>query len=118
MLSRTRLLVSSVQTSYRSGSLTVGSFRAFSNEGKKSIPNVVINKQPATGASKTSTPATNSKCDDPKAASKEDDEEDLEEMFIQGPSGLEWGGPTRGGRRPEPTRYGDWERKGRATDFR
>lgn len=29
----------------------------------------------------------------------------------------EWGGPRRGGRMPEPTRYGDWERKGRCTDF-
>mmetsp|Transcript_6882 Transcript_6882/g.6184 ORF Transcript_6882/g.6184 Transcript_6882/m.6184 type:complete len:127 (+) Transcript_6882:33-413(+) len=47
----------------------------------------------------------------------DEDEEDMEEMFIEGPAGLEWGGPTRGGRRPEPTRYGDWERKGRATDF-
>ena len=42
---------------------------------------------------------------------------DLEEMFIEGPAGVEWGGPTRGGRRPEPTRYGDWERKGRTSDF-
>jgi hypothetical protein len=47
----------------------------------------------------------------------EEDEEELEEMFIQGPAGMEWGGPTRGGRRPEPTRYGDWERKGRVSDF-
>ncbi len=52
------------------------------------------------------------------AAKDDDDEEDMEEMFVQGPAGLEWGGPTRGGRRPEPTRFGDWERKGRATDFR
>lgn len=46
-------------------------------------------------------------------------EDDMEEMFVKGPFNdqLEWGGPTRGGRRPEPTRYGDWERKGRATDF-
>ena len=29
----------------------------------------------------------------------------------------EWGGPRRGGRLPEPTRFGDWERKGRCTDF-
>jgi hypothetical protein len=43
--------------------------------------------------------------------------DDLEEMFIDGPAGVEWGGPTRGGQRPEPTRYGDWERKGRASDF-
>ncbi len=43
----------------------------------------------------------------------------MEQMFIMGPSEgkVEWGGPTRGGQRPEPTRYGDWERKGRASDF-
>ena len=49
---------------------------------------------------------------------EDEDEEELEEMFIEGPAGLEWGGPTRGGRKPEPTRYGDWERKGRVSDFR
>eukprot|EP01038_Epipyxis_sp_PR26KG_P009139 gene9139-12325_t len=49
---------------------------------------------------------------------EEDDElADLEEMFIKGPAGMEWNGPTRGGKRPEPTRYGDWERKGRCSDF-
>lgn len=47
----------------------------------------------------------------------DDDLEELEDMFVQGPAGMEWNGPTRGGRRPEPTRYGDWERKGRASDF-
>ena len=46
-----------------------------------------------------------------------DGEDEMESMFIQGPAGMEWGGPTRGGQRPEPTRFGDWERKGRATDF-
>jgi len=49
--------------------------------------------------------------------SSEDEVSDFEEMFIPGPAGLEWGGPTRGGRRPEPTRYGDWERSGRVSDF-
>jgi hypothetical protein len=29
----------------------------------------------------------------------------------------EWGGPRRGGRFPEPTRYNDWERNGRCSDF-
>ena len=29
------------------------------------------------------------------------DEEDLEDMFVQGPAGMEWGGPTRGGKMPE-----------------
>ena len=47
----------------------------------------------------------------------EDDLNEWEEMFIPGPAGIEWNGPTRGGKRPEPTRYGDWERKGRASDF-
>ena len=47
----------------------------------------------------------------------DDDEDEMEEMFVQGPAGMEWGGPTRGGQRPEPTRFGDWERKGRTSDF-
>jgi len=47
----------------------------------------------------------------------DEEENDMEEMFVDGPAGVEWGGPTRGGARPEPTRFGDWERKGRASDF-
>jgi hypothetical protein len=47
----------------------------------------------------------------------DDEEDEMENMFVQGPAGMEWGGPTRGGQRPEPTRYGDWERKGRASDW-
>ena len=51
-----------------------------------------------------------------------DDEEDMEEMFVEpdaclGTSEIEWGGPRRGGKFAEPTRFGDWERKGRCTDF-
>mmetsp|Transcript_2573 Transcript_2573/g.3943 ORF Transcript_2573/g.3943 Transcript_2573/m.3943 type:complete len:159 (-) Transcript_2573:331-807(-) len=55
-----------------------------------------------------------------------DDEDDdhMEEMFVEPHPSLfvekamlEWGGPTRGGRLQEPTRFGDWERKGRCTDF-
>lgn len=53
-------------------------------------------------------------CSDP--LTEEDDEEEMVEMFANGPSGMEWNGPTRGGR-PEPTRYGDWEKKGRISDF-
>ena len=47
----------------------------------------------------------------------DDELDELEDMFVMGPKGIEWNGPTRGGRQPEPTRYGDWERKGRASDF-
>jgi hypothetical protein len=51
-----------------------------------------------------------------------DDEMEQEEMFVAphitlGTDMVEWGGPRRGGRMPEPTRFGDWERKGRCTDF-
>ena len=49
---------------------------------------------------------------------EDDDDEDMEMMYVRTDSDiLEWGGPLRGGRLPEPTRFGDWERKGRCTDF-
>ena len=52
----------------------------------------------------------------------DDEEPEQEEMFVDahesfGHKMVEWGGPRRGGRLPEPTRFGDWERKGRCTDF-
>lgn len=53
----------------------------------------------------------------------DEDEMEQEEMFVTPHDSfefretMEWGGPRRGGRLPEPTRYGDWERKGRCTDF-
>jgi hypothetical protein len=56
-----------------------------------------------------------------------DDEHDIdqmeqEDMFVDAHESFEhtkkeWGGPRRGGRLPEPTRFGDWERKGRCSDF-
>lgn len=70
---------------------------------------VIVTKQQKSGTS-TLPPTTTADVEDPEA--------DMEDMFIEGPAGIEWGGPTRGGKRPEPTRYGDWERKGRATDFK
>ena len=54
----------------------------------------------------------------------EDDEMEQEEMFVTAYKSAafehekpEWGGPRRGGRLLEPTRFGDWERKGRCSDF-
>lgn len=52
----------------------------------------------------------------------DDDDDEMEEMFVNADASFahterEWGGPRRGGRLPEPTRFGDWERKGRCTDF-
>mmetsp|Transcript_17550 Transcript_17550/g.34098 ORF Transcript_17550/g.34098 Transcript_17550/m.34098 type:complete len:162 (+) Transcript_17550:141-626(+) len=79
------------------------------------------------------TNSTKNKIDDSKSKStcsqgipldnEEDEEEDQEEMFVVADPVLghgtiqEWGGPRRGGTLAEPTRYGDWERKGRCTDF-
>lgn len=62
---------------------------------------------------------TNACGDIPEA---DDEEMEQEEMFVDADASLgtdkrEWGGPRRGGRFPEPTRYGDWERKGRCSDF-
>ena len=53
------------------------------------------------------------------AKSSAEPEENLVDMFALGPTQgrVEWNGPTRGGTKPEPTRYGDWERGGRAIDF-
>mmetsp|Transcript_10590 Transcript_10590/g.12869 ORF Transcript_10590/g.12869 Transcript_10590/m.12869 type:complete len:109 (-) Transcript_10590:272-598(-) len=47
----------------------------------------------------------------------EEEEDEMEEMFMPTAKGLEWGGPMRGGRYYEPTRFGDWEQKGRCSDF-
>eukprot|EP00580_Thalassiosira_gravida_P000244 CAMPEP_0201606570 /NCGR_PEP_ID=MMETSP0492-20130828/5973_1 /ASSEMBLY_ACC=CAM_ASM_000837 /TAXON_ID=420259 /ORGANISM="Thalassiosira gravida, Strain GMp14c1" /LENGTH=195 /DNA_ID=CAMNT_0048070999 /DNA_START=164 /DNA_END=751 /DNA_ORIENTATION=+ len=52
-----------------------------------------------------------------------EEDDDQEEMFVMADPVLglgtiqEWGGPRRGGSLSEPTRFGDWERKGRCTDF-
>jgi hypothetical protein len=59
---------------------------------------------------------------DPDDDDDDDDDDYMEDMFVDPHvtfhhAGKEWGGPTRGGRLPEPTRFGDWERKGRCSDF-
>ena len=48
---------------------------------------------------------------------EDDDDDDMVEMITEGPMGKEWNGPTRGGKKREPTRYGDWEQNGRCYDF-
>ena len=60
----------------------------------------------------------------PKPAAKEEcgtapaaDDELDDDVPMVDPRTKEWGGPTKGGSAPEPTRFGDWERKGRCTDF-
>jgi hypothetical protein len=53
-----------------------------------------------------------------------EDDAEMEEMWVDPDPGLnldvkmkEHGGPRRGGRYLEPTRFGDWERKSRCSDF-
>lgn len=70
-----------------------------------------------------------SSCGDIDSSDHDNDDDDFdddgmeqEEMFVEahssfGHNKVEWGGPRRGGRLPEPTRFGDWERKGRCSDF-
>ena len=48
----------------------------------------------------------------------DDEKGDYEEMYVNTSfNNIEWGGPLRGGGLPEPTRFGDWERKGRCSDY-
>jgi hypothetical protein len=53
----------------------------------------------------------------------DNDEMEQEKMYVTPHESFEfqnvseWGGPRRGGRLLEPTRFGDWERKGRCSDF-
>ena len=48
----------------------------------------------------------------------DDENGDYEEMYVKTSfNNIEWGGPLRGGGLPEPTRFGDWERKGRCSDY-
>ena len=47
----------------------------------------------------------------------DDEEQGASAAPLVDPATGERGGPTRGGSRPEPTRYSDWEYKGRVSDF-
>jgi len=80
------------------------------------------NNDSATSSSSTSS-SDGSSCSQGIPLDTEEEEEEQEEMFVTADPILghgaiqEWGGPRRGGRLAEPTRFGDWERKGRCTDF-
>ena len=67
-------------------------------------------------------PIVKEACGDIDEVEDSDDEMETEEMFVDPHETFEhktreWGGPRRGGRLLEPTRFGDWERKGRCSDF-
>jgi hypothetical protein len=106
------------------------SFRLFASSSKSKDPATTLGVNDSTEgepATPTTSPAAmkfykdgklvQEKCGSDTEASDQTQEDEMENMFVQGPMGIEWNGPTRGGKRPEPTRFGDWERKGRASDF-
>jgi hypothetical protein len=76
-----------------------------------------------TELSSNSNRKTNTSCSQGVSSTDDEEEMEQEEMFVIADPVLglgnnrEWGGPRRGGSMPEPTRFGDWERKGRCTDF-
>jgi hypothetical protein len=109
--------------SLSSPSFPTGMRLAVCNVAARRLSDSVVkgyNKSSSTSTASEGSPSKEGKpkvdCSDPVAVD-DDDEEDMVEMFAEGPAGIEWNGPTRGGTRPEPTRYGDWERKGRISDF-
>ena len=81
------------------------------------LPKGALSVEPARGATKPppppSAPPADASCG--PAPAPEDDLTDMVPMVD--PKTGEWGGPTRGGTMPEPTIFGDWQRKGRCTDF-
>ena len=87
---------------------------------------VTIESSSSNSTSKTiSTSSSGSTCSTPHLNKEETDEEEeeQEDMFVTSDpilgvgTILEHGGPRRGGTLKEPTRFSDWERKGRCTDF-
>jgi Protein of unknown function (DUF1674) len=81
-----------------------------------------VDKKSSLDASPNNAGGGGGACGVDKESSLDMDEIEYEEMFVEPYEsfeirGREWGGPCRGGRFPEPTRYNDWERKGRCTDF-
>jgi hypothetical protein len=69
----------------------------------------------ATSVKSSSAAAAGAKCGPLPTLEEDEDEEGMVDMVD--PATGEYGGPTKGGRQKEPTTYGDWQFKGRCTDF-
>lgn len=88
-------------------------------ESSSSSSNSTPASTKVSSGSSCSTPRLNNNNED----DNDDEEEEQEDMFVTSDpilgvgAILEHGGPRRGGTLKEPTRFGDWERKGRCTDF-
>ena len=80
--------------------------------GAVSVEPVKGGPRALTRATAAATPVVDESCGTPPA--EDDDLSDPVQMVD--PKTGEWGGPTKGGTAPEPTRFGDWERKGRCSE--
>lgn len=84
---------------------------------------VTMESSGANTATTEQTSKSNISCSKGTTDDEEEEKMEQEDMFVISDPVLglgnnrEWGGPRRGGSMPEPTRFGDWERKGRCTDF-
>jgi hypothetical protein len=91
--------------------------RSISKFAAPAVPKGAISVEPLRGAKPPPPPAAppaDAKCGPLPAA----DDDLTDTVPLVDPKTGEWGGPTRGGTRPEPTRFGDWaDGKGRCTDF-
>ncbi|KAL7495800.1 hypothetical protein ACHAWT_004171 [Skeletonema menzelii] len=99
--------------------------KAAINDVKLTLETASSSATPTNHTNDSTTSSSGSSCSQgiPLDTDDYDEEEEQEEMFVTADPILghgtikEWGGPRRGGSLAEPTRFGDWERKGRCTDF-
>mmetsp|Transcript_29884 Transcript_29884/g.43964 ORF Transcript_29884/g.43964 Transcript_29884/m.43964 type:complete len:176 (-) Transcript_29884:279-806(-) len=116
---------------YQGTNLTIRRQLHNSTIRRMAVSDVKVTLETASSNNSNSTPTNNtddsassgSSCSQGIPLDDEEEEEEQEEMFVTADPVLghgtikEWGGPRRGGSLAEPTRFGDWERKGRCTDF-
>ena len=123
---------SSMVNDYQANNLTIRRQLHNSTIRRMAVNDVKVTLETASSNNTNSTPtntddsattSSGSSCSQGIPLDEEEEEEEQEEMFVTADPVLghgtikEWGGPRRGGSLAEPTRFGDWERKGRCTDF-
>jgi len=127
-LSKSGHSASSLVYDYQATNLTIRRQLHNSTIRRMAVSDVKVTLETASSNHTNSTPTNNtddsaSSCSQGIPLDDEEEEEEQEEMFVTADPVLghgtikEWGGPRRGGSLAEPTRFGDWERKGRCTDF-
>ncbi|KVI07101.1 succinate dehydrogenase assembly factor 4, mitochondrial-like [Cynara cardunculus var. scolymus] len=110
-MSKLHRLLSTPPTGLSRPAIIFSAFRSeFTNSTNRFISNLTENLQ--THQDQDGATNEEDKIQKAQGHGEENDEDDGEELDINKETG-EYGGP----RGPEPTRYGDWERNGRCSDF-